>query len=466
VSAKNTGNPNRLVNEAPTVIGMMSAVIERGGSIDTAVRDVADNGPEKSAKMFRDIVIKADTRQIPDISGGLSEMLSGVPSEAVAYKRAVHMAMAASVSSDRPERERMLTSASEISLSGLKDIGERYSTSLNIPCMMIFGLGIMVPMVLMSILPMLNIGGIFGNSPIGSGPITIVTLVLIPAAMTLAIVSVREKNPFAGPSGKTDVRYIFPIMLIVPSAAVCFIVTGDIRISVMAAAGVTGAASLAVAMPYVNREKTREKQEAALQDSVFELGSRLISGENYETAVTAAVGSKPECLAISEDVSAGLRMCRGDVCSAINSSVGKVSSRISDVLCDVYRCSTKDARDAGRLAVSVGRQLQDQDAVRRGIKTKLKSMTDMMVGTAAVFAPLVLGMSVTMLNPISKVMDGVDLGNTSAIISVYLIELCALISVLTSLLGGKTDVRDIMYRLGAMLPVSMAVFALCSAVSL
>ncbi|MDR3074502.1 MAG: hypothetical protein LBU30_00490 [Candidatus Methanoplasma sp.] len=459
-------NPNALINEGPTVIGMMSTVIEGGGSIDTAVRDIADNGPEISAGLFRDIVVKADTRQILGISDGLSEMLLRIPYEATAYRRALHMAAAASASSDPSEKERMLASASEISLSGLKEIGENYSASLNIPCMLIFGLGIMVPMVLMSILPMLSIGGIFGNSPIGTGPITIVTLVLIPAVILSVIISVKEKNPFAVSPHKMDIRYVCQAALMIPLFGAFIMISGDIQISVVAAAAITGAVSLATVMPYVNREKIREKRESILQDSVFELGNRLIAGENYETAVVAAVSSKPECSGISEDVSARLRMCRGDVCSAIGGSVGKVSTRISDVLCDVYRCSMRDTRDAGRLAVSVGRQLQDQDAVRKGIRTKLKSMTDMMVGTASVFAPLVLGMSVTMLGPISEVMDGADLSGISAILSVYLIELCMLISVLTSMLSGKTDVRDVMYRMGLMLPASMIMFTLCSVISL
>jgi hypothetical protein len=93
-------------------------------------------------------------------------------------------------------------------------------------------------------------------------------------------------------------------------------------------------------------------------------------------------------------------------------------------------------------------------------------MTDMMTGTAAVFAPLVLGMSVTMLGPISRVMEGVDFGNTSVILSVYLVELCILVSVLTSFLNGKVDIRDIAYRLGLMLPVSLIVFMLSSSIGL
>jgi len=455
-----------ILNEGPTVVGMMSAIIERGGSIDTAVRDVAINGPERSAALFKQIVTKADTRQIPDIPHGVSEMLSTLPAEAAAFRRSVHMVVAAAASSDIVERKRMLGEASDIALTGLKEIGETYSTSLNVPCMMIFGLGIMVPMVLMSILPMLSLGGMFGSSPIGTGPIVLITLVFIPAIILSLILSVKEKNPFMRASSNMDVKHIAPAILAAPAALAVFFITKDLQMSLLAAALASGAALLAYAAPHSRSEKIREKQEMLLQDSVFELGNRLIAGENFETSIVKAIGARAECRPVADSVYREMGICRGDPCSAIRSSVGKISARISGVFCDVYRCSLKDTRDAGRLAVSVGRQIQDQDSVRKGIKNKLKSMTDMMTGTAAVFAPLVLGMSVTMLDPISKVMNGVDFSGTSSILSVYLIELCILVSILTSFLSGKIDLRDIAYRLGMMLPLSLIVFTVCSSIGL
>jgi len=466
MSQKKIKNPNAILNEAPTVVGMMSAVVEKGGSIDTAVRDVAKNGPERSAAMFRAIVVKADTRQISDISCGISEMLSSLPAEVAAFRRSIHMVMAAAVSTELSERRRMLGDASEISLNGLKEVGENYSTSLNIPCMMIFGLGIMVPMVLMSILPMLSLGGMLGGSSIGTTPITIVTLVLVPAVLLSLIISVKEKNPFLKRSSNMDPKYIVPVLSAFPTALAVLFVTKDMQLSTLVAAVVSGASMLAYTATYVSSEKKREKQEILLQDSVFELGNRLIAGENFETSILKAIGIRTECSPIADSVYREMGICRGDSCYAIRESIGKISAGVAEVFCDVYRCSLKDVRDAGRLAVSVGRQIQDQDSVRKGIKNKLKSMTDMMTGTAAIFAPLVLGMSVTMLGPISKVMDGVEFGSISSILSIYLIELCILVSVLTSFLSGKVDIRDITYRLGLMLPISLVMFTLCSSIGL
>ena len=58
-------------------------------------------------------------------------------------------------------------------------------------------------------------------------------------------------------------------------------------------------------------------------------------------------------------------------------------------------------------------------------------MVDMMTGTALLFAPLVLGMSVAMLGPLSEIAGYQDVGDTGAVLSAYLVELCGLIAVLT-----------------------------------
>ena len=85
----------------------------------------------------------------------------------------------------------------------------------------------------------------------------------------------------------------------------------------------------------------------------------------------------------------------------------------------------------------------------------------MMTGTAVLFAPLVLGMSVSMLGPLSEIAGYREVGDTGAVLSVYLVELCALIAVLTSDLGGRSGIREIVWRFSTMAPVALVVFRIC-----
>ncbi|MDD2626553.1 MAG: hypothetical protein WCQ63_01725 [Methanomethylophilus sp.] len=451
-----------LLNEAPEVIGMMTVVVGNGGSLDQAVRDVAANGPKLSAGLFKAVVDDADTRVEADMRLALTRLISSLPPGTAGYRMALHMVVSAADAPDRDERERMLREASDIALTGLKEAGKRYSASLNAPCMTIFALGIMVPMVMMSILPMLSIGGLFGPMPFSLGEIMGLTLVIVPAAVAAVIVSIKNQNPFLA-TGKPDrdLRPALPLLVAGP-AAVAFWMIG-LDSAAAACLGLTAGGLLcaaAVYRPYME-EKEREKQAQIFEDAVFEMGNRLISGDSFEDAMVRSLALRGECAELAESLRRELDICRGNVPAAIRRVLAPASPAVAEMVCGIQRAAVKDLRDAGRLALTVGRQLQDQEAVRRSIRSDLKGMTDTMFGTASVFAPLVLGMSVAMLTPLARISSEVDFSGTALILTVYLAELSVLMAALMSFLDGRTGIRDVVWRFALMLPVAMLVFAVC-----
>ncbi|MEA4977856.1 MAG: hypothetical protein VB016_04835 [Methanomassiliicoccaceae archaeon] len=454
-----------LMGEGPRAVGMMSVVIESGGSLDSAVRDVAAEGPDNTKKLFSGIVQDTDTRVAPDIRSGLNDLMAQLPKELATFRRSVHMLMAASEMSSGSEKTRILKDATDISLAGLKETGEAYSSSLSNPCMMIFGLGIMVPMIMMSILPILQIGGMFGAS-LGLAPVIVTTLVIVPACVLCVTLSINAKNPFGTEEGDRDWRCLMPLLVSVPLGIVGWNITGDVVQTMVFAAVPAGALTFALLNPSHVKEKKRAETEKLLKDSIFELGNRLISGDNFESSAIGALEARKETFDISDILRKEMTLCRGDVRSAIRSALGTISPLTADTYCEVYDASLRDVREAGRLAISMGRQMQDQETVNKGISNKLKSMFDMMTATAAIFAPMVLGLSVSMLRPLSEISEAADMTGTSAVIAIYLVELCAMMAILTAAHTGKNGVRNIVYRFSMMLPLSMTVFFACMSVAL
>ncbi len=448
-----------LLNEGPEVVGLMTVVIGNGGSLDSAVRSVAENGPPLSAEMFRRAADRADTRVEADMRASITEELAHLRGGSEAYSMAVHMVMSASDARDAAERERTLRGASETALAGLREAGKSYSSSLNVPCMAVFGMGIMMPMILMSVLPMLSISGIFGSSSLDMGQMSAVTLILVPAAVAAVMVSVKERNPFMS-RGKVrvDPRMFLPILISIPVyLALSFSGTDGVSAGCIGCAA-GGAALFVSVCPGYRRETERKKIAAALCDAVYEMGNRLVAGENFEDALVGAVAAREECMQIAEALKREMALCRGDVRSAIVNAMSPVSPAAAEAVCGIYDAGLKDLRDAGRLALSVGRQMKDQESVRRGIRSDLRSMTDTMFSTAALFAPLVLGLSTSMLAPLERISETADLSGTAAVLAVYLAELCVMISVLISFLEGDTRPENAARRLGIMLPISMLVF--------
>ncbi len=448
-----------LLNEGPEVVGIMALSLRRSGSLDSAIRDTAKSGPPQTRKLFAELVAAADVREKPDMRASLGAMLSSLPEGAAAYTMAVRMMVSASDARDPSERDRLIGEARAVALNGLRDAGKAYSSSLNTPFMVIFGVGIMVPMVLMSIIPMLNIGGVFGGAFISPTVLAVITLVIIPAFMAAMVLSVKGRNPFS-PSERMSLDFasVLPVLSVIPFYFLVSLLGLRGSSTVCTALILGSLVTLFFLRRSIVGNRRRRAKEALLKEAVFDMGNHLLAGMPFEDSFRAAAGPRRGCADVARRLSTELSICRGDEPAAIRAAVSPVSPELAEVFCEIHSASLKDTREAGRLALSLGRQMMDQDSVRKSIRTDLKGMTDTMAGTAAVFAPLVLGLSMSILSPLSSLSSAVDVEGTSMILSIYLTELCALIACLMAFLAGETRLGDVIKRVSVLLPVSMAVF--------
>ncbi|MGN0097798.1 MAG: hypothetical protein ACI38Y_00535 [Candidatus Methanomethylophilaceae archaeon] len=457
----------RLTGEGPAVVGMLTSSLESGGSVDSAIREVASEGPRISRKLFSDAVNSVDTKCSPGLKEALMHVLDDLPEEAIGYRRAVGMCLAASESSDPTESSRILRDAADSALESVRLMGESYSSSLSFPCMAVFAIGIMVPMILMSLLPMLSIGGMFGADMVSGEMVMAVTLVLIPGGILAMCLWIRSRNPFReeNPSfegWKVSLPLLITIPLMVIHRMMGFDPEGMLLFSLAPAAVVT------LAYAWGERRMSMEKNRCidSLMDSIMDMGNRMLSGENFETAAVGSMESKVHCANVGSRLGHELEMCRGDAGLAVMNAISPVSREMASSIEDIRSCSVRDVEDAGRLAVTMGRQYQNRGVTMRVLETRLKSLTDMMFATAAVFAPMVLGLSVSMLEPLSSLAGYTGMEDTSSVLAVYLVELCVLISLLTSSLGRGGRFVDTLWRFCVMCPVSLLIFAVCGQVSL
>lgn len=457
----------RLVNESPAVIGMMAVRIGSGGSLDTAARDVALTGPRCSSKLFGKVVNDADLRMCPDVRKGLEMSIHSLPSSASSFKRSVQMIMAASIHKDENEKRRMINDAQDLSLRGVREIGESYSSSVSNPCMMVFGLGVMVPMILMSIMPMLNMGGVFSVPFLNETAISFITLAIIPGIVSIVVFSVIKSNPFRNVQmRKNNVWVMIPFLSAIPLFVITSFVTEDLGCRIVISFAAAGIICAAMLFPKVSADKKRRVAAASLEHVLFETGNRMISGENFETAFVDSLSERKECRMVERTLRTNILFSKGDIADGVRSSLHGYSEAMGDAYVRIYRSSVKNVRDAGRLAVSLGHQMQDQTAARKKTENKLKSMSDMMTVTSVMFAPLIMGLSIVLLKPLSEVAGASDGTDMFVVLLIYLIELAALVSVLTVYMGSNGSAMNAAYRFAIILPVSLMVFMIFSGLSL
>jgi hypothetical protein len=344
-------------------------------------------------------------------------------------------------------------------------MGERYSASLNTPCMIVFGMGIMVPMLLMSILPLLGMGGVFSVGMIDDTIVSIVTLVVVPSVMLAMCLWLRNANPFSNRE-EYGLHHLVPLASAVPLCIMNYWITGDIMKTLIL--GLAPAIVLSLILDYDNhrREIERSRCEKVLKGCFTDIGNRMVDGISYEEAIVSSLGMEPVCMELSRRIERMILIGRGDIPGTIHDAVTPVSTECATSLRDICMCAERDNDDAGRMAITIGRQYRNRMSIAHELSIKLKGMTDMMFATAAVFAPLILGMSYSMMAPIVELTGHQVIENTGTILSIYLVELCALISLLVSCLRMDEVKGQGLWRFCLMMPVSLIVFTVCSAIPL
>ncbi|MBE6516941.1 MAG: hypothetical protein E7Z67_01975 [Thermoplasmata archaeon] len=461
-------DPKLYLNESPAVISLMSSIVTSGGSLDAAVRKVAADGPKNTSRMFTDLISRVDCRADCDIRDSILELISRFPEGLAPLRRSILMTISATDAKTVPEKVRIMSEATEVILHGIKQTGETYISKLQFPCMAVFGIGIMVPMIVLSLAPMLGIGGMF-TMPAGFDERTVrmVVLFLVPLSILAVMVSIKDRNPFMDSEKEwNDVWRVAPILVSIPVAyALAQMDMGVMQIFVVSVVTGSLAVRITVSGP-VKREKERAKIENAIRNCLFDLGNRMVTGVNFDSALVEALSMRKESSKLALALEREYVLCRGDIQSAIFECVGPYSNEMANVLCRILVASYRDVRDAGRMATAIAHQFQNEESVRKDMSNKLRGITDMMNGTAAVFAPLILGMSIMMMSPLAQMVGAADVTSTFVTIAVYVVELAALISVFTSLLGGRFRAINVIERFSLLLPVAMVILFVCSSISI
>lgn len=445
---------------------MMTASLETGGSFDTAARDISSNGPLLSSELFSEAVREADAKRSPGISCAVREALDALPAEASGYRQAIFLCMAASESSNRADMASLLKEASDTALESVRRMGESYSASLTFPCMTIFSMGIMVPMILMSLMPMMDMGGMFGSGFLNRDTVAAITLMAIPAVILLITMDMRAKNPFSSRRREKDVwRLFLPLLSSIPLGAV-YVIFSDGEMAILFAMVPACVITMILAHEEYKRDRRMSVCDSEARECIYDLGNRMSSGENFESAAVAALSSRQGCAVAGHSLEKEIRICKGDTGFAVVTALSGLSAELRSAVEGIERCSRIDLRDAGSLAVSLGRQFQNRKATLAALETGMKSMTDMMMGTAMVFAPLILGLSMSMMRPLSRISGYSGIDGGWWILGLYLVELCALISLLISSLGRDDSFAASLWRFCLMCPVSLIVFTVSCTISL
>jgi Flp pilus assembly protein TadB len=422
------------------------------------------------------------------------------------FKRSLYTLRSSTLERTDEGRARILDKAQEIILGGTKRRIESFSSSLNGPTTVLFALGILLPMIIGAMLPLMALqiptGSSFQTSTkttsttppdIGSA-IGIILLmdVLFPVLAFIYAYYILGKRP--GTATPPDVkskltnrqeRSITSISLLL------FLGFGLLGIPYLnnhlgAFGSIIGPVPIILGLGFAigyyckttskyqkKRRDEIKRMEEEFPDALFKLGSRIAEGEPLETALRKVGESMKgtEIAEFFEKISYTITVTRTTPYEAIFGKefgvLNNLPSRtIRASMKTVVESAGKDASTAGGIIINVSNYLRDMKKIEHDIKTSLSQTVEMMKSTGVLFAPLVMGITVSLYVLLSKEFASVP-GATQLlsneifflIIGIYLILMVMVIIYFSVGIEHGEDKVELKHSLGNAVPIAVLVYA-------
>lgn len=448
---KNKGVEVDLGREGPEIIALMSVSLHSGDSLETAVGFISD-GVGAAADHFRNILWDVGTRRNASVREALTsdpEFNDGSP-----LSLSMQLLVAASDARSIEERTEMVEEANRIIIEGMRSSLERFVASLNVPAMTVFAAGIILPLICVSLLPLMSIGQNIGMGG-GYGHLAIAGMLLLPLGVAFYMRSVLRRNPL-------------PLEISYPSSYLVIIIASIPSTAVLAVLGASPILALGVGcLPiclYVRwrldgameRRNVLKAGEEEMGSNLLNLGNHLRSGKGLEAALEDSLPSNRAAREATDRMLHYLRCTRMEVSETVSKAFSEISNTAS-IYRAVFMATAKDASQAGILCIRLGKNLHQRKVSKEEVVNRMRSLTDMMSATSTIFAPLVLGIGLSLATPLRHMGQGIDAA-TVTLTGIYLIELAILTSWIGCRLEGVDSTAAIAHRSAGRIPVALLAF--------
>jgi len=396
-------------------------------------------------------------------------------------KASLHSMVTASCESTADGKRRALDRANQAIISGAKRRIEDYALSLSTPSMIMFGLGILLPLMVGSFLPMLSwdiwsLGsGADSSAATDLSPAVVQTVfimnVLFPAIGILVALNSVTRHPLErermnnGNAPPSRIKVAAVICASIALVAFCVLeLDGIIRSLAILVAAVAPGSLFLIATGRSSGDRHASPSNVQVEDTLFRTGARMLEGENFESALNKAsqgasdAGSRTTRMLSFRSLISGEAFDRAPAWAPCSGGSNALEGfRV------VREAATKDELAAGLLAMDIASYLKDLRDLESTLKSRLKPTVSMMRMTSYALGPVVLGITYAIYLSLGGVTasgtGGIGAGFFLLVLGVFLAETNAVVTYfLWGLEGGKNR-STLFCALGTCILVSEIVYA-------
>jgi len=443
------------------------------------------------------------------------------------FKRSLHLIKSSTAEPDEAQRVITLNRALDISLEGTESLMEAFAEKLKTPSYVLYSIFILIPLALVALLPAVTgvgmkpeiadivllydfifpcLAAIYSEYILMQRPVAFIPGQIPDTHPDLA--DIRQKKRIAILSGVLVCVLTAPLGYLLlasgnPGGIVSTTPLGGYLLPALPLV-VGGTAGLSVylyfsSLPYKKIRDRIKQMEQEFADSLFVLGRRISEGKAPEEAFahTARTMDGSKIGEAYEGISMNLLSMRTNLKDAVfDEEFGAFrhvySERIRNTMLLFTESVHKNHEAAGASIIKLADHLKELSAVEERIKHSLYDVTSTMRTTAAIFAPLIAGITLALSEVITKILNQVAerVSRVPADLSGMPVEICpetfsqsippdqfllaigvyiVLISAILTRFAGAIEYggerEQLKYDLACMLPITVLIFAVSAAAS-
>ena len=479
------------VGRMPEAIHYLSLSMRLTPSLDRAVKYASSSLTEPLASDLRKVLWDVYMREYSSIEDAFIAFAYDWSEWDDDFKRSLYMVRSATLERTREGIDRVLDKANQIIIDGTKSKLEEFSTSLRTPALVLFGIGIMLPLLLVILLPILGIGQKW------TGLTVIAINIVLPLCLLLYTYNILGKRPelttppLLESSMAPVTRALIVFLCLVSSAGLFLVGIMEMRTSIFASLSFVWAIGLPIAlyclltnMDVKKKARAIRKMEAEYPEALFQLGNRMAEGKPIETALSKTAETMKNTLIskLFNKISYNLQVTRSSLKEILFGATGLLvnspARTVKNTMHTVVEASSKDPHTAGKTIMLISNYLSDLKKVEREMKEKLYEITGMMTQTAVYIAPLVVGVTVILYQLLSsnisnyempREMDADLFGMGQDMVSpmvmgvslgVYLIQLVLLVAYFVARIEYGKDGIELKNTVGWYLIIALAAYSI------
>lgn len=487
----------------PEAINYMVISMRLSPSLDRAVEFAAENTEEPISSALKKILWDIYMKKYNSVEEALLAFAYDW-GDMEDFKYSLYTIRSSTLERTEGGLAQSLDKANEIVLSGTKRRVEEFVSTLTTPTTVLFSLGVLLPLIIGAMLPMLSLGSMDLNKGIelsestnsqGFNPLGIIFLmdVVFPAAGALYAYQILGKRP--GTSVPLDIKTevsresMRKIKNVSIMCGLALLIGGIAILAISHHIIGTFVIIWSLAFPIIfyylavvrnQRGKRKEliRMEDEFPDALFQLGGRIAEGNPVESALKMAsetmkgsrIGELFEKISFHTQI---MRTTLEDALFGRNGILKEFPSRtIKASMKVVVELTKKDALAAGQTIISISNHLRDMKKIGHEIKVSLKSSVDSMKATGLLFAPLVMGVTSALYFLLHDVFKDFGSGVQMIqpymfllIIGLYLLFTVIIIMYFCTGIEHGTDPVERKYQTALGIPIALLVFTLTTFVA-